>query len=67
VAFEKAIKAKDLETAKSLFANKKDKDWKNEKSWLQSIVDKLVKKNIIHKNNWARKKARFVKMLKSIS
>ncbi|MDR1988020.1 MAG: hypothetical protein LBQ24_04685 [Candidatus Peribacteria bacterium] len=26
VAFEKAIKAKDLETAKSLFANKKDKD-----------------------------------------
>jgi ribosomal protein S20 len=56
-----------LETAKSLFANQKDKDWKNTKSWLQSIIDKLVKKNIIHENNWARKKARFVKMLKSIS
>ncbi|MDR2640325.1 MAG: hypothetical protein LBC61_03180 [Candidatus Peribacteria bacterium] len=26
VAFEKAVKAKDLETAKSLFANQKDKD-----------------------------------------
>jgi ribosomal protein S20 len=27
----------------------------------------LIKKNIIHKNNWARKKAKFVKLLKSIS
>jgi ribosomal protein S20 len=26
VAFEKAIKAKDLETAKSLYVNQKDKD-----------------------------------------
>jgi ribosomal protein S20 len=47
--------------------NQKDKDWKTTKSWLQSIIDKLVKKNIIHRNNAARKKARFVKMLKSIS
>ena len=67
VAFEKAIKAKDLDTAKSLYINQKDKDWKNTKAWLQSLVDKLVKKNIIHANNWARKKAKFVKMLKSIS
>jgi ribosomal protein S20 len=50
-----------------LYVNVKDKDWKTNKSGLQSIIDKLVKKNIIHKNNWARKKARFVKMLKSIS
>lgn len=67
IAFEKAIKTKDLEVAKTLYVNVKDKDWKTNKSGLQSIIDKLVKKNIIHKNNWARKKARFVKMLKSIS
>lgn len=67
IAFEKAIKAKDLETAKALYINWKDKDWKTTKSGLQSIIDKLVKKNIIHKNNWARKKARFIKMLKSLN
>lgn len=67
VAFEKAIKAKDTEAAKAILVNKKDKDWKTIASWLQSIIDKLVKKNIIHKNNWARKKAKFSKMLKTIS
>lgn len=67
IAFEKAVKAKDLEAAKAIYINQKDKDWKTTKAWLQSIVDKLIKKNIIHKNNWARKKAKFVKMMKSIS
>ena len=67
ISFEKAIKDNDWKTAKSILENQKDKDWKNIKSWLQSIIDKLVKKNIIHKNNWARKKSNFVKMLKSLS
>ncbi len=66
VAFEKAIKENDLKAAKEVFASKKDKDGKTISSWLQSVVDKLVKKNIIHKNNWARKKAKFVRMMKSI-
>ena len=67
VAFEKAIKANDLAAAKSIYVNEKDADGKTKKAGLQSIIDKLVKKNIIHKNNAARKKAKFVKMLKSIS
>ncbi len=67
VAFEAAIKAKDAKTAKELLVNKKDKDGKTEKSGLQSIIDKLVKKNIIHKNNGSRKKAKFVRMIKELS
>ena len=67
VAFEKAIRENDLKAAQNIFLNQKGSDWKTTKSGLQSIIDKLVKKNIIHKNNWARKKARFVKMMKSIS
>ena len=67
VAFEAAIKAKDAKTAKEILVNKKDKDGKNVKSWLQSIIDKLVKKNIIHKNNGSRKKAKFVRMVKELS
>lgn len=67
IAFEKAIKDKDAKKAKEIFWNQKDKDGKTTKSGLQSIIDKLVKKNIIHKNNGARKKARFVRLLKSIS
>lgn len=67
VAFEKAIKAKDLKVAQELYKNQKDKDWKTTKAWLQSLIDKLVKKNIIHPNNGARKKAKFIRMLKSIS
>ena len=67
VAFESAIKNKDAKIAKSVLINKKDKDGKNVKSWLQSIIDKLVKKNIIHPNNGSRKKAKFVKMLKELS
>lgn len=67
VAFERAIRENDLKAAQNIFLNQKGSDWKTIKSGLQSIIDKLVKKNIIHKNNWARKKARFVKMMKSIS
>jgi len=66
VSFEKAIKAGDKDLAASIWFNKKE-DWKNVRSGLQSTIDKLVKKNIIHKNNGARKKAKFAKMLKEIS
>ncbi len=66
VAFEKAIKDKNLEAAKEVFFNKKDEDWKNVKSWLQSIIDKLSKKGIIHKNNASRKKSKFVRMMKTL-
>jgi len=78
-AFEKAIKSGDVETATAIWFNKKEekevtlKGGKkvtknvNIRSGLQSTIDKLIKKNIIHKNNWARKKAKFAKMLKEIS
>lgn len=66
VAFEKAIKAGDLQAAKEIYYNKNDKDGKNVKSGLQSIIDKLVKKNIIHLNNGSRKKSNFVKMMKNL-
>ncbi len=66
VAFEKAIKAGDLKTAKSIFANKVDKDGKTTGSGLQSLIDKLTKKNIIHPNNGSRKKSKFVKMMKTL-
>ena len=66
-AFEEAIKNKDLKKAKEIYQNTKDKDWKTIKAWLQACIDKLIKKNIIHKNNWARKKASFVKMMKKLS
>lgn len=65
-AFEKAIKDNNVETANTVWFNKKE-DEKNVKSGLQSTIDKLVKKNLIHKNNGARKKAKFAKMLKEIS
>lgn len=67
ISFETAIKENDAKTAKEIFLNAKDKDGKTTKSGLQSIIDKLVKKNIIHKNNGARKKAKFVRMLKAVS
>lgn len=66
-AFEAAVKAGDKKAAAEVYFNKKDKDGKNIKSGLQSIIDKLVKKNIIHKNNGSRKKAKFAKALKAIS
>lgn len=66
IAFEKAIKAGDLAAAKAVYQSEKDKDGKNKKSGLQSIIDKLVKKNIIHANNGSRKKSHFVKMMKNL-
>ncbi|USN57827.1 MAG: 30S ribosomal protein S20 [Candidatus Peribacteria bacterium] len=65
-AFESAIRAGDITAAKAVFFNTKDKDGKNTKSGLQSIIDKLEKKNMIHANNAARKKSKFVKMLKGL-
>ena len=65
-AFEKAIKEGNSKVAREILVNKKDKDGKTIKSWLQSIIDKLAKKNIIHSNNASRKKAKFVKMLKAL-
>ena len=53
--------------ASGIFINKKDKDGKNVKAGLQAIIDKLVKKNIIHKNNGSRKKANFAKTMKGLS
>jgi len=65
-AFEEAIKNKDVKAAKAIWVNEK-KDWKTVKAWLQAIIDKLAKKNIIHKNNASRKKAKYAKMLKELS
>ena len=67
ISFEAAIKIKDAEKAKEILVNKKDKDGKTIKAWLQSIIDKLVKKNIIHPNNGSKKKSKFVKMVKGLS
>lgn len=67
VAFEAAIKNNDAVVAKAIYLNENDSEGKTKKSGLQSIIDKLVKKNIIHKNNGARKKAKFVKMIKAVS
>jgi small subunit ribosomal protein S20 len=66
-SFEAAIKANDAAAAKAILVNEKDADGKTVKAGLQAIIDKLVKKNIIHKNNASRKKANFAKMLKAIS
>lgn len=64
VSFEKAIKSSQVDLAKSVFFNEKNKDWNTSKAWLQSIIDKLVKKNIIHINTASRRKSKFSKMLK---
>lgn len=60
--FETAIKNNDLEAAKQALYNTK-KDGKTLSSGLQSNIDKLVKKNIIHKNNADRKKSKYAGML----
>lgn len=64
-AFEAAVKNNDLEAAKKVFFNTK-KDGKTVSSGLQSNIDKLVKKNIIHKNNGDRKKSKYATMLKRL-
>jgi len=66
VAFEKAVKAQDAQKAKAIFVGEKDKDGKNTIPGLQSSIDKLVKKNIIKKNNGSRKKSHFAKQLKTL-
>ena len=64
-AFEAAVKNNDLEAAKKVFFNRKQ-DGKTVWSGLQSNIDKLVKKNIIHKNNGDRKKSKYAGMLKKL-
>ncbi len=64
-SFEEAIKSGDVKAAQAIFRNETDKDGKTTKAGLQSVIDKLVKKNIIHKNNGARKKSNFVKAMKN--
>ena len=66
VAFEKAIKAGDLDAAKTIYANKNDDSGNTKSSGLQSLIDKLTKKNIIHPNNGSRKKSKFVRMMKTL-
>lgn len=66
VAFEKAIKAGDVKAARAIYINQNDKDGNTSKSGLQSVIDKLVKKNIIHPNNGSRKKSKFVRMMKTL-
>ncbi len=65
VAFEKAIKAGDVKAARAIYVNQDNKDG-HAKAGLQSIIDKLVKKNIIHPNNGSRKKSKFVRMMKQL-
>ncbi len=65
--FEEAVKSNDLKAAQAIYTNTKDKAGKTIKAGLQAIIDKLVKKNIIHKNNASRKKDNCVKMMKAIS
>ena len=65
-AFEKAIREGDKKAAREILVNKKDSKGVTKSYGLQSIIDKLKKKNIIHKNNASRKKSKFVKMLKAL-
>ena len=53
--FEVAIGDKNLKIAKEVFVK------------LQSNIDKLTKKNIIHRNTASRKKSRFSRLLKELS
>lgn len=52
-SLEKAIKLKDFTNSDAIL------------NTLYSSIDKLLKKNIIHKNNAARKKSKFAKLLKN--
>lgn len=54
VAFEKAIKEGNQAEATTLLVT------------LQSNIDKLAKKNIVHKNNASRKVSKFARMLKTL-
>lgn len=65
-AFEKAVKESDAKAAREVLVNKKNKEGITIKAWLQSIIDKLDKKNIIHSNNASRKKAKYAWILKAL-
>lgn len=52
--FEKSIKSWNVEQAQALLP------------FVYSNIDKLIKKNIIHINNWARRKSKYAKLLKTI-
>lgn len=54
-ALEVAIKTDNATEAPALLAK------------VYSSIDKLVKKNIIHSNNWSRKKSKFAKLAKTLS
>lgn len=64
-AFESAVKNNDVEWAKKAYFNTK-KDGKTQSSGLQSMIDKLVKKNIIHQNNANRKKSQYAAVIKKL-
>ena len=53
-SFEKAVDTKDVKLATEKLVV------------LQSSIDKLAKKNIIHKNNASRKVSKFARMLKTL-
>lgn len=55
IALEKAVKSWEKTAVLDLLSN------------LYSAIDKLVKKNIIHANNWSRRKSKFAKLAKSLS
>lgn len=55
VSYERLIKAGDAKAAAEALPK------------LYSIIDTLDKKNLLHKNNAARKKSRFNRMLKEIA
>ncbi len=67
VSFEKAIKLWDIDTAKKVFFNEKDDKGNTIKTWLQAIIDKLSKKNILEENTASRRKSKFSKMLKTLA
>lgn len=54
-SLEKAVKSEAKKEIPSLLSK------------VYSSIDKLVKKNIIHKNNWSRRKSKFAKLAKSLS
>jgi small subunit ribosomal protein S20 len=55
VAFERLVASENVKEATAAFPK------------LQKTIDTLAKKNIIHKNNAARKKSRFAGMLAKLS
>jgi small subunit ribosomal protein S20 len=55
VAFERLINAHQVKEATEAYPK------------LQKVIDTLAKKNLIHKNNAARKKSRFAGMLAKLS